>query len=115
MDDDEERFLSPPPEFDTAPGWAHALWYQTRRDQHRNANMLMVVNGRLDTIEKRLGQEPDSDGKGGKGLIGDVRALMNLRSTFWGAVAAAVLFGPILVLGLVQWVQSILPKAAPHP
>jgi hypothetical protein len=106
----EETFLPPPPEFKDAPSWAVAMWYQNRRDQHKNAAALMVLQGRVLLVENRLGTEPDSDGRGGKGLIGDVRALMALKLKGLGFLAAIVLTGAILVYGLIYWIQSIVGK-----
>lgn len=71
---DKESYLPPPPEFDHAPTWAHALWTQQRHDVHRLTNGLTVVQGEVHQIKKILGSAPDSDGRGGRGLVGDVQS-----------------------------------------
>lgn len=55
----------------------------------------------------KLGAEPDSDGHGGKGLIGDVRSLVALRAYGIGFIAAIGLTGAVLIFGIVHWIQSI--------
>lgn len=92
-----------PPEFDRAPPWAWMLYEQQRRLQFQVRDM-----------QQKLGNEPDSDGKGGKGLIGDLRKatrdlaqLMDLRSKGIGAFAALALFGAVILLGVIHFIQNI--------
>lgn len=66
-------------------------------------------------IEHKLGEEPNSDGSGGRGLIGDLRktsrdvsALMDLRRTALGFVAAVTLFGAMIVLGATHWIEGVV-------
>ena len=47
------------------------------------------------------------DGKGG--ISADVRSLVSLRDRSAGVLAAIVLFGSVLVLGIKSWIISLFP------
>lgn len=118
--------ISHPPEFDRAPPWARELWRQHREDRHQTANQLLKLSGEIAGVKReqaatnvKLGEEPDSDGKGGKGLIGDVRktsrdvsALMDLRNRGVGFLAAIGLTSTLLILGVIHWVQQVVHPGA---
>lgn len=79
------------------------------------ANTLRVLGEAIERIEDRLGEEPDSDGNGGRGLVGDVRrqrkdiqSLLDIRRMAMGAVVAVSLFGALIVLGVTQWVENVV-------
>lgn len=113
--------LGHPPEFDRAPAWARTLYSQQRRDRHHANGEMQKLQGEVRGLKgeqratnEKLGEEPDSDGKGGKGLIGDVRkmnrdltGLLDLKSKGLGFIAAVVLFGAIIVAGLIHMVQGV--------
>lgn len=127
MQDDPEfvvQFDTPPP-LPNAPGWAQELarrLHDTERRQQtdrQNANdQLAKVNTGLADVVEKLGHEPDSDGRGGTGLIGDtrkmardLRGLMDLKTMGVGAVGAVTLFGALILLGLIHWVQAVTGHA----
>lgn len=117
-------FDTPPP-LPNAPNWAQELarrLHDTERRQQtdrQNANdQLSKLNEGLDDVVAKLGCEPDSDGRGGRGLIGDqrkmardLRGLMDLKTMGVGAVGAVTLFGALILLGLVHWIQAITGHA----
>lgn len=103
-----DEYLPAPPEFDNAPAWAHALWRQQRKDYHRLANGEMALHSDIRAVQAILGEKPNSDGTNGKGLLGDVHALMQLRMKAIGFVAAIGLTGAVLILGVAHWVQSVM-------
>lgn len=77
-----------------------------------------VTAAAVTAIKDKLGDEPNSDGSGGKGLIGDLRktsrdvgALMDLRRTALGFIAAVTLFGALIVLGATKWIEGIVTGA----
>lgn len=79
---------------------------------------LGVVGEAVEKIEDKFGVEPDSDGNGGRGLIGDMRktardvqGLVDLRNKGIGAVAAVSLFGVLIIAGIVFWIQKVAPAA----
>lgn len=85
-----------PAELHDAPPWARLLYAQNR------------------ALVQRIGQEPDSDGKNGTGLVGDVRrlqrvmtSLMELKARGAGFLAALGVFGALILLGVAHWVQQI--------
>lgn len=125
MDDDLEAadlqyvlpFVADPP-LQNAPPWAQELAHRQSRDRHALRNAMTVLRAELkrDThsLHVKLGKEPNSDGSGGEGLIGDfrkvtadVRSLMDLRSKGLGFIAAVALFGALIMLGVVQFIQNV--------
>lgn len=99
-------------EFAKAPTYIRALAIQQRKDRHH-------FSRELGKLSSSLGEEPDADGRGGKGLIGDVRkmsrditGLMSLRDKGLGAIAAIGLFGALIILGVTHWVQSVVSSGA---
>ncbi|RAK68835.1 hypothetical protein [Phenylobacterium kunshanense] len=87
--------------------------------QQRMTQGLADLFQKVEDLEVKLGEEPDSDGNGGRGLIGDlrkvsrdVRALMDLRLQVVGAVGALVLTGTLLVLGATKWIEGIVKGAS---
>lgn len=95
----------------------------SHRDRTSDAMQRLAETSRItaeavEKIEEKLGEEPNSDGSGGKGLIGDLRkhgrdlqSLLDLRRMALGAVAAVTLFGTLIVLGAVQWIEGIVKGA----
>jgi hypothetical protein len=101
--DQLELDLSLGAEYDRAPPWARAL-----------ARSVMRTHGDVARMKQVLGAEPDADGRGGSGLIGDVRKLgrelgqlASLKTMGVGFVAALSIFGALILLGVAHWVQSI--------
>jgi hypothetical protein len=89
-----------PAELHDAPTWARLLYAQNR------------------LLASRIGQEPNSDGEGGTGLVGDVRklkrdmnGLMNLKAQGAGFLAALTIFGSLILLGVSHWVQNLIHAA----
>lgn len=83
------------------------------------AEAARVTSEAVERIEDRLGEEPDSDGQGGRGLIGDLRrqgrdmrSLMDLRKFGMGAVMGVSLFGALIILGVIHWVEGLVKGAA---
>lgn len=114
LEEQPELDLSLPPSFNGAPAWALELARQQRRDRHHSRNEMFRLTGNVRDLSVKLGEEPDADGKGGRGLIGDVRKmgrdvsqLMDLKKMGMGAVAAVVFFGALILLGVTHWIQSI--------
>lgn len=90
---------------------------QAKRDEtlHR---ILSVHGEAIERVEVKLGEEPDSDGNGGRGVIGDLRrtardmrALMDLRAKGMGAIAAIGLFAAVIMLGVTHWVEGLVKGA----
>jgi len=68
----------------------------------------------VQAVVHALGEEPTTDGAGGRGLIGDIRktsrdmqSLMDLRKMGLGAIGAVVLFGTLIVFGITYWIKSL--------
>lgn len=114
------QFEAPPP-LPSAPAWAqelarrlHATEVRQQTDRQNANDELSKLNGLVGDVAEKLGCEPDSDGRGGKGLIGDtrkmardLRGLMDLKTMGVGAVGAVTLFGALILLGLVNWVRAV--------
>lgn len=97
--------------------------WRAHHDQAINtlSRTVAVVSETVESIEQKLGEEPDSDGNGGRGLIGDVRkqhrdiqGLLNLRSMAVGAVAAVSLFGALIIAGVIHFIQNIAHAPGGH-
>lgn len=104
--------LALPSSFSRAPEWARELYREHRALRHRTGGAVMAVNA----MTEKMGCEPDADGKGGKGLIGDVRKmnrdlsqLMNLKTMGVGFIGAVTIFGALILLGVAHWIQSLMP------
>lgn len=87
--------------------------------QQRMTQSLADLFQKFEDLEDKFGEEPQSDGAGGRGLIGDlrrlardVRSLMDLRLQVVGAVGALVLTGTLLVLGATKWIEGIVKGAS---
>lgn len=86
------------------------------------AESMAITGTALEAIEVKLGEEPDSDGNGGRGLIGDVRKaarqiqdLMGLQKVGKGVFATVgvffTVFGGLIVLGLGKWIVDLVGGA----
>lgn len=80
---------------------------------------LLVQGEAIERLEIKLGEEPDSDGNGGRGVIGDLRrtakdmrALMDLRAKGMGAIAAIGLFAAVIMLGVTHWIEGLVKGAS---
>lgn len=121
----DEASLGPPPKLTGAPSWAqsisdrlHAIEIRQQSDRHKLGGDLFRLQGDIGRIDEKLGKEPNSDGKDGEGLIGDVRklardqaSLMSLRDKGLGFIAAIALCGAVLIAGLVHLVQAVTHTA----
>lgn len=111
---DDLSFLVPedelPPKLVNAPPWAQQLSDRVHAWEVRQLRMAAQVS----LMNEKLGAEPLSDGSGGKGLIGDLRKLsqtvaqlLDLKKMGIGAVGGISLFGTLIILGFMHWVQGI--------
>ena len=73
-----------------------------------------------DRIEKALGHLPDSDGKSGAGLLGDVAKLQRQVQSFLdlinggkGFLLSLKIFGALLIGGVAYWITHLFesPKS----
>lgn len=118
---DDPLDLTLPSEFSTAPAWAKALARQARAHRHDTSHNFTVVQKDIrdlkatcDALSAKLGEEPNSDGEGGRGLIGDLRkttrevgSLKSLKTMGIGAIAAITFLGALVVLGIRSWIADI--------
>lgn len=79
---------------------------------------ITVQGDAIETLEKAIGEEPDSDGRGGRGIIGDLRKaarqiddLLGLQKVGKGVFAAIgvffTVFGVFIVLGITKWILDL--------
>lgn len=95
---------------------------ETAKTLRAMAESLVINGSALEAIEIKLGEEPDSDGNGGRGLIGDVRRaarhiqdLMGLQKVGKGVFATVgvffTVFGGLIVLGVGKWIVDLVKGA----
>jgi hypothetical protein len=105
--------------FEKAEAERAAYREDTARTLRAMADSLRVTGEALEAIETKLGEEPDSDGNGGRGLIGDVRRsarhiqdLMGLQKVGKGVFATVgvffTVFGGLIVLGVGKWIVDLV-------
>jgi hypothetical protein len=105
--------------FEKAEGERATYREETAKTLRGMAESLAITGTALEAIEVKLGEEPDSDGNGGRGLIGDVRKaarqiqdLMGLQKVGKGVFATIgvffTVFGGLIVLGIGKWIVDLV-------
>ncbi len=105
--------------FEKAEGERAAYREETAKTLRGMAESLTITSTALEAIEIKLGEEPDSDGNGGRGLIGDVRKsarqiqdLMGLQKVGKGVFATIgvffTVFGGLIGLVIGKWIVDLV-------
>ena len=109
------NYLILPAEFMKAEPWARRMYQELREHREQSDASIAALSAQIAKFEATLGTEPDSDGGGGNGLIGDVRKvirdvhdLKNLKLMGTGFVSALTLFGALIFMGIGQWITGLL-------
>ena len=108
-------YLVLPPEFMQAEPWARRMYQELREHRQQTNDALAVMSAQLAKHQEILGREPNSDGHGGAGLLGDlgnvvrdVHDLKNLKLMGAGFVSAVTLFGALIFMGIGQWFTNLM-------
>lgn len=107
--------LALPAEMDAAPVWARALFKAQRKHERTSNAELAKLTAEVGRLTNLLGSEPQSDGSGGSGLIGDLRStardvagLKSLKTLGTGFVSALTVFGALIFMGVQEWISNIV-------
>ena len=84
------------------------------KELHKATVAVNHISTEFSTLMKYMGKEPNSDGSNGEGFIGDMRkmavdvkALVVFRKVFWAVVVVIGIISPLVIAGLVYFVDRI--------